>query len=294
MLVQFNLFLCFSPHESAGLFSASSQQQTANTLSPFCTTSPSIRSSPHSHLRAADPPALPSVSHKKTPVSFRRLLQTLLLIARLIYSRKVFFFSPPSHIYSVEAKTNCSHSSRSYRDSIHPLVGEFKLSSAESKEPAGFKIQPNLLLFFCRFFEKKRKRRACQTGCKIRLVDVRLHHVSVSLHLHLRLEGLQLQELRLCRSHHQGPGSISSAHVNAAGFNPKVSIHDTFLHAKRRNQKSTHWSSVHRGVFSSVTLKIHEEHVQMMIIILFKVKFFKIHKWKIISMIRLFVCCTER
>lgn len=57
----------------------------------------------------------------------------------------------------MEAKTNCSHSSRSYRDSIHPLVGEFKLSSAESKEPAGFKIQPNLLLFFAGFLKRKKK-----------------------------------------------------------------------------------------------------------------------------------------
>lgn len=84
-----------------------------NTLVPFWSSSPNTCSTP---------PA----SHKKSPVSSRRLLHALSQLARLIYSRSFFFFLPLSE----EAKINCSHGSRcehlrSYKESIHPLVREF-------------------------------------------------------------------------------------------------------------------------------------------------------------------------
>lgn len=206
------------------------------TLSPFCTTSPSLHSS-----RGSRSPCTPLT--QKDPCFFRRLLQTP-------WNNQIDLFKgPPLLIYCVRAKTNCSHSSRSeqlrsYRASIHPPA--FNFSSA------GFRIQPHLLLFNPVLFE----RRDSQTSLNTRLVDVSLHHAIDS---HLRLEVLQLQELRLCRSHHQDPGSRRSAHVNAAGLIPEVNIDVTFLHVKRRNQTSTHWSSVHRGVLSSVTLRAHKE-----------------------------------
>lgn len=157
MLVQFNLFLCFSPHESAGLFSASSQQQTANTLSPFCTTSPSIRSSPHSHLRAADPPALPSVSHKKTPVSFRRLLQTLLLIARLIYSRKVFFFLL-LHTFTLWKPRQTAHTAADLTEIQYILLLEsLSFHPLNQRNPLDSKFNPIFCYFFAGFLKRKKK-----------------------------------------------------------------------------------------------------------------------------------------
>lgn len=139
----------------------------------------------------------------------------------------------------MEAKTSCSHSSsrseqlRSYRDSIRPLVGDVNLQIQNTARVLPF--QPGTSL--------------CRT---------------LLLHSHLRPEGLRLLQLRLCRCHHRDPGSRKfTSRLNTARSGAKPANHLALLHVTRENEKSTHWSSVHRGVVSSVALEMHEEHNQM-------------------------------
>lgn len=64
------------------------------------------------------------------------------------------------------------------------------------------------------------------------------------------LEFPGLLELRFCRFHHQDPGSTSSAHVRGDSAQRSVMW--------KKGLKSTHSSSIHSGIFSSVALNIHK------------------------------------
>lgn len=187
-------------------------------------------------LGAADPPAHPSASHKRplfpSGGSFR-----LPEITRLIHSRD----PPPLYSFTVSEPRQTAHTAADLTERHYILLPlTFHLLGSE--------LNPTLCCLVP-FYLKGETLRPAPTRAWWMLAS------TAPFDSHLHQEVLQLQELRLCRSHHQDPGSRRSAHINAAGFIPKASADVTVLHVKRRNQTSTHWSSIHGGVLSSVALK---------------------------------------
>lgn len=118
-----------------------------------------------------------------------------------------------SGVSSAEAKSNCSHSSRCDQLRSH-------------SDPCRSWIHGWFHASVCSLSEK-------------------------SFHLRRPLEVLELQELRLCRSHRQDPGRTSVNEDDLA----QTSV-------MREGFKPTHRSSVHHGVLPSVALNIQKENVQ--------------------------------